>query len=147
MGERTAYTIKTLLEELKKRFPCFKKDQIFETLKSIYPNDLIDRKNRIIKFNHKEFTKPLAVSSKDKAKMLKESNKMLVFFRNVSRGDFLKVIKTDGKTAKCVNVSLKESVKRKYYGDEQTRYLTINFDDMANGNIKLVKRKIDKYLK
>ena len=147
MRDRTEHTIKSLLEELKADFPCFQKNQIFETLKSIYPDSTVKRKNKTIKLNAKNFTKPLAVSRKDKAVMIKEGNKMLSFFRNVSKGDFLKVVEINENLAKCVNLSIRENIRNKYYKDEETKFVNISFEDIANGNLRLAKRKIDKYLK
>ncbi len=146
MRNRAEHTIKSLLEELKTNFPSFEVGQIFETLKSIYPNSTVAKKNKTIRLNSVKFTKPLAVSRKDKAFMVKEENEMLSFFRNLSKGDFLKVVEIDGKTVRCVNLSIKEEIRNKFYGDDETKFINISFDDIANGNLRLVKRRIDKYL-
>lgn len=146
MKNRAKHTLKSLLEELKINYPSFEEGQIFEILKSIYPDSSINKENKIIFLNSKEFTKPLAVSRRDKAVMLKEGNEMLSFFRNTTKGDFIKIVEVKDEKAKCVNLSLKESIKEKYYKDKDTKYINISFDDIANGNLKLIKRKIDKYL-
>lgn len=143
--KRSTYTINTLLEELKERFPRFEKNQIFEIIKSVYPDSSIPKNKRNISFNGKIFTKPLAVSRRDKAVFIKENNKMTSFFKNLSRGDFIQVIETDGKTAKCVNLSLKEDVKQKYYNDEVS-LIELTFEDIANGTVRPFKRKVDKYI-
>jgi len=144
MKDRARHTIKSLLEELKDNFPSFEVGQIFETLKSIYPDVSINKKNKTIFLNSKEFTKPMAVCRKDKSNMIKEGNKMVGFFRNLTKGDFLKIVELDDNNAKCINLSLRESVREKYYKEE---FIKISFNDIANGNLRLVKRKIDKYLK
>ncbi len=143
--KRSIYTINTLLEELKERFPRFEKDQVFEIIKSVYPDSSIPKENRNISFNGKVFTKPLAVSRRDKTILIKENSKMINFFKNLSRGDFIKVIETDGNIAKCVNLSLKEDVKNKYYNDNVS-YVMLTFEDIANGTVRQFKRKVDKYI-
>lgn len=146
MEKRSSYTISTLLEELKQKFPKFEKNQVFETLKSIYPDTTVSRKNKNITFNNKTFTKPLALNRKDKKMLLKEENEMISFFRNVNRGDFLKVIKIENNQAKCINLSLCENTRKKYYNDNETKYVILTFDDIASGNVRLMRRKINKYL-
>ena len=54
------------------------------------------------------------------------------------------MIETDGRKAKCINLSLREEIRDEFYKDE---YITISFEDIVNGTIKQVKRKIDKYFK
>jgi len=143
-GKRSAYTIRSLLEELKEHFPKFENDQIFETLKSIYPDSEIPKEKKNIKLENVTFTKPLALSRKDKSNLIKEESKMVGFFKNLSRGDFLKVINVEENSAKCVNVSLNEDVAKKYYKDE---VVTLTIEDVANGTVRPYKRKISKYLK
>lgn len=143
---RAAHTIKTLLEELKKSTPKFKTGQIFETLKSIYPSNKIPKKKRNIVFENISFTKPLASSGKDKRNYLKENSPIAKFFRNVTKGDFLEVVKINGYYAKCKNLSLTEEIRNKFYSNEDD-LVVINFSMIANGTIKQFKRKVDNYLK
>lgn len=148
MEKRSSYTIATLLEELKQKFPKFEKDQIFETLKSIYPDSTISKENKNITLGKKVFTKPLALNKKSKSFLLKQENEMISFFKNLSKGDFLKVIKIEENgNAKCINLSLCENIRKQYYNDDETKYINLTFNDIANGNVKLMRRKIDKYLK
>ena len=143
-GERSAYTIRSLLEELKEHFPKFENDQIFETLKSIYPDSKIPKEKKNIKLENVTFTKPLALSRKDKSSLIKEESKMVGFFKNLSRGDFLRVVGVEESSAKCINVSLNEDVAKKYYKDE---VVILTIEDVANGIVRPYKRKISKYLK
>jgi len=141
MEKRSSYTITTLLEELKQKFPKFEINQIFETLKSIYPDSTISKKNKNIVLNENAFTKPLALNRKSKSFLIKQENK------NLSKGDFLKVIKVEKNgNAKCINLSLYENIRKQYYNDNETKYINLTFNDIANGNVRLMKRKIDKYL-
>ena len=142
---RSIYTINSLLEELKDKFPRFEKNQIFEIIKSVYPDSSIPKDKRNISFDGKVFTKPLAVSRRDKAVFIKENNKMTSFFKNLSRGDFIQVVETDGKAAKCINLSLREDVKQKYYKDEGS-FIKLTFEDIANGTVRPFKKKVDKYI-
>ena len=147
MEKRSSYTITTLLEELKQKFPKFEKNQIFETLKSIYPDSTVNKENKNITLGKNTFTKPLALNRKDKSFLLKRENEMISFFRNLSKGDFLKVIKVEKNgSAKCINLSLQENIKEQYYNDNETKYINLAFNDIANGNVRLMRRKIDKYL-
>jgi hypothetical protein len=141
MEERTTHTVRALLEELKKTIPSFRKDQIFETLKSIYPKPE-DLKRNIV-FEGISFTKPLASNRKDKRTYIKEDSPIASFFKETTRGDFLRVIETDGYNAVCVNLSLKDKVLKEFYTDEK---IVITFDMLAEGYVKQVKRKIDKLL-
>jgi hypothetical protein len=143
-GKRSAYTIRSLLEELKEHFPKFENDQIFETLKSIYPDSEIPKEKKNIKLENVTFTKPLALSRKDKSNLIKEESKMVGFFKNLSRGDFLRVVEVEGNSARCINLSLNEDVAKKYYKDE---VVTLTIEDVTNGTVKPYKRKINKYLK
>lgn len=146
METKSSYTIRTLLTELKERFPQFEENQIFETLKSIYPSEEIDKSKKNITLKGKTFTKPLAASKKEKNNLIKEGSALSKFFKNTSRGDFLRVIKTDGIKAKCINLSLEEEIKKKFYSDEESM-INISLEDLANGTVKPFRRKVDKFFK
>jgi hypothetical protein len=143
---RSTYTINSLLTELKQKTP-FKEGMVFETLKSIYPKDDVPKDKKNIKIEEKTFTKPLALSRKDKGNAIKEHSSLVDFFKNVSRGDFLRVVKVDGQKVQCVNLSLKEEILKKYYSDDYTKQITLRLEDIANGTAKPFSRKLNKYLK
>ena len=145
MEKKSEHTIRTLLIELKEKFPSFEKNQIFETLKSIYPSDEISKNKKNITYDNKTFTKPLAVNRKDKTAMKRHDNSLVAFFKNVTRGDFLQVVETDGKIAKCINLTLEENIKKRFYNDDESR-VKITLEDLANGTVKPFRRKVDKYL-
>jgi hypothetical protein len=142
--KRSAYTLRSLLEELKEKLPKIEKGQIFETLKSIYPDSETPKEKKNIQLEDATFTKPLALSRKDKSMLMKEDSKMLGFFKNLTRGDFLKVVELEGEKAKCINLSLKEDIAKKYYKEDR---ITLGIDELANGTVRLFRRKINKYLK
>ena len=142
--KRSIYTLRTLLEELKEKLPELQKGQIFETLKSIYPDSEIPKEKKNIIIENSTFTKPLALSRKDKSLLVKEESKMVGFFKNLTRGDFLKVVEVEGSKVKCINLSLKEDVLRKYYKEDR---ILLGIEELANGTVKLFKRKVSKFLK
>ena len=142
--KRSTYTLRTLLEELKEKLPELQKGQIFETLKSIYPDSEIPKEKKNIIVENSTFTKPLALSRKDKSNLIKEKSKMVGFFKNLTRGDFLKVIEVEGSKVKCINLSLKEDVLKKFYKEDS---ILLGIEELANGTVKLFKRKVSKFLK
>jgi len=141
--DRSAYTLRTLLEELKQKIPQFEKGQIFETVKSIYPSSEVAKEKKNIKLEGRTLTKPLALSRKDKSTLIKDQSDLVSFFKNLSRGDFLMVDEAEGNSAKCVNLSLNEEIIKKYYKDEK---VTLTLEDLANGTVRLYRRKISKFV-
>jgi len=144
MGNRTSTTINQILKELKEELPSFKKGMIFETLLTFFPSEDKPRKEKNLEIKEQEFTKPLACSRKDKEKYIKEESPIAEFHQETTRGDFLRAVKInkDKGIAYCENVSLKESIKSKYYNDE---LIPITYDDIISGKVKIYRRKIDKF--
>lgn len=141
--KRSVHTLEKLLEEMKSVTPSFKVGQLFETLKSIYPDVRVPRSKKNITYRDISFTKPLASNRKAKERFLKEESPLSDFFRNTTKGDFLKIVKVENKKAYCINLSLKEDIRESYYKDE---YIVIDYMMIANGMIKPFKRKnIEKY--
>lgn len=139
------YTLNTLLEELKNQTPKFEEGQIFEVLKSMYPNEKIGEIRNIIT-EEKTATKPLACSSKSKKEFKKDKSLFYNFFKDNTRGDFLEIIETDGYIAKCINRSIKEEILKEHYSNISMRYITIKFEDILSGSVKRVYRGIKKYI-
>ena len=106
--------------------------------------DSDDKEKRNIKLEERVFTKPLALSRKDKSNLIKEESKMVGFFKNFSRGDFLRIVDVSGNQANCENLSLKEEISKKYYKDDR---ISLTIEDVANGTVRLFRRKVSKYLK
>lgn len=141
--KRSVYTLEQLLDEMKSTTPTFKVGQLFETLKSVYPDVHVPRCKKNISYKGVSFTKPLANSRKAKESFLKEGSPLKDFFRNTSKGDFLQVVKVENKKAYCINLSIKEGIRESYYKNE---YIVIDYTMIANGTVKPFKRKtIDKY--
>lgn len=143
MENRSAYTIETLLEELKEGLPAFKKGMIFETHKTIFPDLSTPKEKRNITYNDSSFTKPLACNRKDKENYVKEESPAANFFKEITRGDFLRVEKIKNEVAYCVNVSLKEEIKKEFYKD----LIPITYNDIASGKVKIYRRNIERFFK
>ena len=143
---RSAHTLSTLLEELKKSTPLFEVDQFFETIKSIYPTEVANKRHKNIILEGKEVTKPLAVSRKGKRNFRNDKSPFAEFFKDFQKGDFLKVVEVYEGYALCMNCSLKSSILEKYYNDEETRLIRIVTEDVINGTLKRVFRGVGKYI-
>jgi len=136
------YTLQSLLDELKENISPFKEGMIFETIKSIYPDSKVSKMNKNILINGKRVTKPLASNRKAKNQFVKENSVIKDFFSEMTRGDFLKVVKIENKVAKCINMSLKEDIVNKYYLNE---VIDIDLNMIVDGYVKQYKRKVDKF--
>lgn len=144
MESKATYTLRLLLEEIGQNLPDFKEGQVYETLKSVYPNvSEMKRDSRNILVEGIMMTKPLAVSRKSKELFRKENSPLCNFFKNSSKGDFLKVVKIEEDKAFCENISLKEDIRNNFYKNELVK---ITKEDILNGNFKLFKRNVNKYL-
>lgn len=141
---RTNLTVGKLLEELKKNIPALKVGMFFETIKSIYPDDTIDKKNKnIINENNVIFTKPYALSRKEKIEILKEKSPLDEFIKERKRGDYLKIVKKENNIYYCKNISIHEEIIEKYYKDELVK---ITEKDIIDGVVKPIIRIRDSYL-
>lgn len=141
--KRSTYTLQQLLNEIKSTTPSFKVGQLFETLKSIYPDVRVPREKKNVTYEDISFTKPMASSRKAKQTFLKEESPVAGFFRNTTKGDFLRVEKVEGKKAYCINLSLKEDIRERFYKEE---YIVVDYMMIANGTVRPYKRKnIEKY--
>jgi len=141
--KRSTYNIQQLLDEIKETIPFFKEGQIFETLKSIYPDVKVSREKKNISYKGIEFTKPLASNRKAKHFFLKEESPLKDFYKDITKGDFLQVIKVNNKKAYCINLSLKEDIREKFYKND---YVVLDYLMIANGIVKQYKRQnIKKY--
>lgn len=143
--KRSSRTIQSILNELKEGLPAFKKGMVLETLSTFFPDENKPRSEKNIEINENiSFTKPLACSKKDKEKYEKEHSPISEFHEEKTRGDFLRVVKINKEKgiAYCQNVSLKESIRNKYY---QNEIIPITYDDIVSGKVKIYRRKIEKF--
>ena len=140
------YTLGALLEELKEQTPKFEVGQFFEVQKSIYPSASIDKSNKNVLIEGQVLTLPMACSQKAKRQFKKDKSPFFNFSKDNTRGDFLEIIETDGHNALCVNRSINKEIQKKYYINEEIKYITISFDDVLDSTIKRVYRGIKKYI-
>jgi hypothetical protein len=128
--------------EIISKLPKITIDMRFEVLSSIYPDSKIPSK---IKNINEEFTKPLALSAKDKMKIRKKRHDILEDFLNYKKtkkekGDILKVIKIENNRFMCENISRPQEITEKYYNNEEIKYISISYRDILEGNIKQIQR-------
>lgn len=144
MGDRSVYTLRLLLDEVRKELPTLKEGQVFETLKSIYPTSDKKRFEKNIFLEGVEMTKPLAVSKKAKDLFKRDSSPLYEFYKETKKGDYLKVVEVrkNGELV-CENISLKDDIRKKYYSND---YIILTLEDILNGTVKQVKRNISKIL-
>jgi len=134
------YTLKQLLDELS--IPEFKVGQIFETQITFFPDTKTPREKKNLTIKNITFTKPLASSKKDKKNYFKEQSPVKMFYNNKSRGDILEIVEVvDKDSAKCINISLKEDIRDKYYKDE---FIIIDKKMLIEGYIKNIQRNVNK---
>jgi len=140
---RTNITLGKLLEDLKKDLPNLKEGMFFETIKSIYPTEDMSKENKNIILEGEVFTKPLALSQKEKKEIIKEQSPLSVFFNETNKGDYLKIIKKENDVYYCKNISLKEEVINKYYKND---VITITDKDIIDNTVKPIIRIRHSYL-
>lgn len=141
---RTNTTLGKLLEDLKKDLPNLKVGMFFETIKSIYPTEDIAKENKNIILEGEVFTKPLALSKKEKKEMIKEESPFVNFFNEKNKGDYLKIIKKEDGIYYCKNISLKEEIIDKYYKNDN--YIKITDKDIISNSVKPIIRIRHSYL-
>ncbi len=137
--ESAIYSFTSLLEEIKQDYTSIKEGQIYETLKPFYSSS----KDRHIIVEGKKITKPLAVSKKNKNTFKRDDSPLAEFYNDSKKGDFIKVLEVKNGIGKCINLSLKEEIKDKYYKEE---YIYISIENVILGDVKLVQRGASKYI-
>ena len=143
MEERSAITLRNLLEEIRKDLPPFKVGTVFETIKSIYPASTIKRIDKNIFIEGVELTKPLAVSKKAKELFKKDKSVLVEFYIDFKKGDLLKIVEVVNGKAVCENMSIKKEYKNRFYKEQ---FIEITYEDVINGNVKQLKRNPNKIL-
>ena len=118
MEERSAITLRNLLEEIRKDLPPFKVGTVFETIKSIYPASTIKRIDKNIFIEGVELTKPLAVSKKAKELFKKDKSVLVEFYIDFKKGDLLKIVEVVNGKAVCENMSIKKEYKNRFYKEQ-----------------------------
>jgi len=128
-------------QEILNNIPKFEVGMKFEVKNTIYPDDKIDEQ---IKNIGNKFTKPLAISAKDKLKIRQREDDVLLdflSFKNCKRekGDILVVKEVKNGIALCENISRPETIKQ-YYEHESIKFVKISIRDVLESNIKKIER-------
>jgi hypothetical protein len=130
------------VEELMSKLPKIEEGMKFEVLTSFFPDSDISSSIRNV---DNKFTKPLALSAKDKNKIRRRDENILQDFLNYKntkkeKGDILIVKESHNGFALCENISRPKEVNEKYYNANEIKYVKITLRDILEGNIKRVQR-------
>lgn len=128
-------TLDRILQQLREEFLSLKEGSFLETLKSIYPDDKMPKKEKNIFYEGKEFTKPLALNKKEKVAAKKKKDAIKDFFEDTQNGDILKVIRREGNSLVCENVSMNQDIKNKFY---ENTYVYLTEEYILSGAVKRV---------
>lgn len=133
---QAATTLEKLLNEMSENIPIIKDGDIFETIKTLYPNHNIPKNEKNIMIEGVEMTYPIATSKKTKKVFIKEKSPLLEMFNELTRGDLLKVVSISKNKIICENISVKKEVQ----GNNIKNIIVIDKLDILRGDYKLVQR-------
>ena len=135
-------TINKILKKLSKEIPIAEKGDILECMKTIYPDPNTPREDKNIILNSMELTPPLACSKEWKKMLIKEHNCICQIYKELDRGDFLKVKRVDNTKVFVENISIEEEF-RKEFPIEKIEIAKKNFNLIRRRSIELI-RSLDK---
>ncbi len=132
----------SFIKEIIEKLPKFQIGMKFEVLNSFYPEENISRD---IKNINESFTKPLALSAKDKVKIRKRDKNILndfINFKTLSKekGDILVIKEIKDNYALCENISRPKEIDDRYYNNNELRFVKIKIHDLIEGNVKKIDR-------
>ena len=133
---QAATTLEKLLNEMSENIPIIKDGDIFETIKTLYPNHNIPKNEKNIMIEGVEMTYPIATSKKTKKVFIKEKSPLLEMFNELTRGDLLKVVSISKNKIICENISVKKEIQ----GNNIKNIIVIDKLDILRGDYKLVQR-------
>jgi hypothetical protein len=128
-------TLNEIMNSLKKEVPIIEDGDILETFSTIYPDYSIKRKEKNVIIEGTEMTVPLAASQSAKDMMKKDGSTLLKIYKDVNRGDILKVKKIEGNKITVENSSLKEEFRKDFVIDK--------FDIMKKNFVVIQRRSAD----
>jgi hypothetical protein len=111
--------------------PAISEQDIIETISTLYPASDHLKENNIV-INETVMTTPLATSQEIKSLLQKDNSPMLKIYKELERGDVLKVLEINNSEIMVENLSIKEEYRKPF---------KINKIDIAKGNFNVVKRK------
>jgi len=125
-------TINKILQRLEREIPIAERGDLLETQKTIYPSTIIPREDKNIIIDSLEVTPPLACSKEWKKMMIKEKAPLCQIFKDLSRGDILKIKKVENGILIVENLSLDNEFRKEF---------KICKSDIIKKNFSVIKRK------
>lgn len=104
-------TLNGILSNLRREVPIIEEGDLIETEKTIYPDFSIDRAKKNVVLDGLEMTRPLAASQSAKEMMRKDGSSLLKIYKDVGRGDILKVKSVKGNSITVENLSINEEYR------------------------------------
>lgn len=125
-------TINQILQRLSKELPIAEVGDLLETQKTIYPLGSLPREEKNIIIESMEVTPPLACSKEWKKLLEKEKAPLCQIYKDMTRGDILKVKRIDSGYLIVENLSI---------DDEFRKDFKIGKIEIAKKNFSIIKRK------
>lgn len=120
-------TINKILKRLSAQVPFVENGDIIETFKTVYP----ECNNGNIVLEGIEMTAPLTCSKEWKKLLIKEESPLLKIYKELNRGDLLKVNKIINNKVFVENISISEEYRKEFCIDKI---------DIVKKNFNVVKR-------
>lgn len=125
-------TINQILQRLSKELPIAEVGDLLETQKTIYPLGSLPREEKNIIIESMEVTPPLACSKEWKKLLEKEKAPLCQIYKDMTRGDILRVKRIDSGYLIVENLSI---------DDEFRKDFKIGKIEIAKKNFSIIKRK------
>jgi len=125
-------TINKILQRLVQELPIAEEGDLLETQKTLYPLGSIPREEKNIIIGSVEVTPPLACSKEWKKLMNKEKAPLCEIYKDITRGDILRVKKVSKSSLIVENLSIDNEFRKEFKIDKI---------ELAKKNFSLIRRK------
>ena len=125
-------TINKILQRLSKELPIAEVGDLLETQKTLYPLGSLPREDKNIIIDSMEVTPPLACSQEWKKLLLKEKAPLCQIYKDMTRGDILRVKRIDKYGLIVENLSIDDEFRKEFKIDKM---------EIAKKNFSLIRRK------
>jgi hypothetical protein len=125
-------TINKILQRLSKELPIAEEGDLLETQKTIYPPTSVSREDKNIIIDSIEVTPPLACSQEWKKLLRKEKAPLCQIYKDLSRGDILRVKRVEEGNLVVENLSIDDEFRKEF---------KIGKMEIAKKNFSLIRRK------
>ena len=125
-------TINKILQRLSKELPIAEVGDLLETQKTLYPLGSLPREDKNIIIDSMEVTPPLACSQEWKKLLLKEKDPLCQIYKDMTRGDILRVKRIDKCGLIVENLSIDDEFRKEFKIDKM---------EIAKKNFSLIRRK------